>query len=82
MFIPCSNVEKTNLGAELKGCLDYNRKPQSQAFGFICIFALSTLYEPRHVIANNVVCATSKGSDQPAHKRSLIRAVASRLNIL
>ena len=30
----------------------------------------------------NVVCATSKASDQPAHTRSLIRAFASRLNIL
>ena len=39
-------------------------------------------YEPRHDICNNVVCATSKGSDQPAHTRSLIRAFASRLNIL
>ena len=29
-----------------------------------------------------VVCATSKASDQPAHMRSLIRAFASRLNIL
>ena len=37
-----------------------------------------------HEISNNVVCATSKGSDQPAHVRSLIRAFASpsRLNIL
>ena len=39
-------------------------------------------YEPRHDISNNVVCATSKGSDQPAHTRSLIRAFASRLSIL
>ena len=38
--------------------------------------------EPRHEISNNVVCATSKGSDQPAHTRSLIRAFASHLNIL
>ena len=38
--------------------------------------------EPRHEISNNVVCATSKGSDQPAHMRSLIRAFASALNIL
>ena len=35
-----------------------------------------------HEISNNVVCATSKGSDQPAHTRSLIRAFASRRNIL
>ena len=41
-----------------------------------------TLYEPQHEISNNVVCATSKVSDQPAHTRSLIRAFASRLNIL
>ena len=38
--------------------------------------------EPRHEISNNVVCATSKASDQPAHTRSLIRAFASCLNIL
>ena len=38
--------------------------------------------EARHEISNNVVCATSKGSDQPAHTRSLIRAFASCLNIL
>ena len=40
------------------------------------------LYEPVHEISNNVVCATSKGSDQPAHTRSLIRAFTSRLSIL
>ena len=39
-------------------------------------------YEQRHEISNNVVCATNKASDQPAHMRSLIRAIASRLNIL
>ena len=39
-------------------------------------------FEPVHEISNNVACATSKASDQPAHKRSLIRAFASRLNIL
>ena len=37
---------------------------------------------PRHLLSNNVVCATSKGSDQTARMRSLIRAFASRLNIL
>ena len=30
----------------------------------------------------NVVCATSKASDQPAHMRSLMRAFASHLSIL
>ena len=38
--------------------------------------------EPVHEISNNVVCAISKASDQPAHTRSLIRAFASRLSIL
>ena len=38
--------------------------------------------EPQHEISNNVVCATSKASDRPAHTHSLIRAFASRLNIL
>ena len=35
-----------------------------------------------HESHNNVVCATSKASDQPVHMHSLIRAFASRLNIL
>ena len=38
--------------------------------------------EPEHEISNNVVCATSKASDQPEHTRSLIRAFASHLSIL
>ena len=41
-----------------------------------------SLYEPVYDISNNVLCATSKASDQPAHTRSLIRAFASRLSIL
>ena len=43
-------------------------------------FSLKT--EPVHEISNNLVCATSKVSDQPAHTRSLIRAFACRLSIL
>ena len=39
------------------------------------------VYEPWHEVSNNVVCATSKASAQPAQKLSLIRAFASRLNI-
>ena len=39
-------------------------------------------FEPCHEISKNVVCATSKGSNQPAHRRSLIRAFATRVNIL
>ena len=39
-------------------------------------------FEPVHEISNNLVCATSKASDQPAHTGSLIRAFASHLSIL
>ena len=35
-----------------------------------------------NMISNSVECATSKGSDQPAHTRRPIRALAGRLSIL
>ena len=38
------------------------------------------IIEPQREISNNVVCVTSKGSDQPAHMRSLIKAFTSHLN--
>ena len=40
------------------------------------------LFEPVYEISYNVVCVTSKGSDQPAHTCSLIRAFACCLNFL
>ena len=43
---------------------------------------LAFISETRHEISNNVLSATSKASDQLARTRSLIRAFASRLNIL
>ena len=46
------------------------------------IIFLSKSNEPVHEIFNNVVCATSKASDQPAHRGILIRAFASPLSIL
>ena len=47
-------------------------------------YALShaSINEPGHEISNNVVCATSKNSGQPALTRSLIRAFACHINIL
>ena len=47
-----------------------------------CGISRSYSFERRHEISKNVVCATSKASDQPAHKCILIRAFASHLNIL
>ena len=41
----------------------------------------NTLSRNMRCPTNNVVCAISKGSSQPAHKRSLVRAFACRLNI-
>ena len=43
---------------------------------------IGELLEPVHENLNNVVCASSKGSDQPAHMRSPIRAFASHLSVL
>ena len=51
-------------------------------YEFINCFHQDNLYEPVHEISNNLVCATSKASDQPAHTRSLIRAFASNLSVL
>ena len=48
----------------------------------VCLYKISGIHVFRNEISNNVVCATSKGSDQPAHMRCLIRATASHLNIL
>ena len=47
-----------------------------------CNEAACIYYELRHEISNNVVCVTSKTSNQPAHMPSLIRVFASRMNIL
>ena len=54
----------------------------SDAF-LVALYGLTMVlntYEPQHVVSNNVVFATSKGSDQPM--RSLIRAFPSLLSIL
>ena len=40
------------------------------------------IIKPVHEISNNLVLATGKASDQPAHMRSLIRAFACPFSIL
>ena len=47
-----------------------------------CSLLFLNWFEPWHEISNNLVCATSKGSDQPVHMRSLIRAFTCSSNIL
>ena len=44
--------------------------------------ALAKIFESRHETSNNVVCATNKGSGQPAYTRSLTSAFSKRLNNL
>ena len=55
---------------------------RNQFFMALLTCCHKTKIEPVHEISNNVTCATSKVSDQPAHMRSLIRAFAGRLGIL
>ena len=55
-----------------------NFPTQMMLFGAYSFYII----EPVREISNNLVCATSKASDQPAHTRSLIRTFASRLSIL
>ena len=75
-------------GEYLVGASDYNMvcfvdvQMEQKAFLYANVLFGRETNEPRHEISNNVVCATSKGSDQPAHTRSLIRAFAWCLNIL
>ena len=57
-------------------------KRQLQYGNFTFVSYIFKTFEPVHEISNNVVCATSKAPDQPAHTRSLIRAFASLLSIL
>ena len=54
----------------------------SMSVNFVMITFSVDIFELQHEISNNVVCVTSKASDQPAHRDSLIRAFASRLHIL
>ena len=62
---------------------DDKRWSLEQIFFFLThTLMIDLIIEPVHEISNNVVCTTSKTSDQPAHTRSLIRAFASRLSIL
>ena len=59
-------------------CLPMSHEKDAKLIWVYCM----SIYVPRHEISNNVVYATSKGSYQPAHTRSLIRAFASCLNIV
>ena len=86
-------LDKFQLDIELNRTIMIRPKVQKsllsliQTITLLCImhtwcYCVFLKVEPVQEISNNVVCATSKASDQPAHTRSLIRAFASRLSIL
>ena len=81
------NLKRNGIGFDLDMFVMFNVGPTGVHLTYFRMFylvwvSLIFLIEPRHEIFNNMVCATSNGSDHPAHTRSLIRAVASRLTIL
>ena len=79
---PCPAEQGKNISKKL--ILKTTKKYEKLHHASICqpVEVNVTYCESRHEISNNVVCATSKATDQPAHTRSLIRAFASPLNIL
>ena len=52
--------------------------PFTQMMDSFSCSPLNSTFRPWHEIYNNLVCATSKASDQHAHTHSLIRTFASR----
>ena len=71
-------VIKVSEGAKIRNQYNQVKRYSATEMVWKCL----CLNEPLHEISNNVVCATSRASYQPAHTRSLIRAFASRLNLL
>ena len=65
-----------------RGCLQFVIVVFPDHTHLLFLTKVFEIIERRHEISNNVVCATSKGSDQPAQTSSLIRAFASHFNIL
>ena len=74
-------VIRVSKGAKIRN--RYNQVKRYSATQMVCkCLWIISLNEPLHEISNNVVCATSRASDQLARTLSLIRDIASRLNIL
>ena len=85
VLLPSTHIKRATVGPPAKH--HFNGEPIAARECFFCwlwsSFIYTCTYGPWHEISNNnVVCATSKGSDQTAHTRRLIRALASRLSTL
>ena len=73
---PQTRAKRSSLSQQVTNWKQLDSRVECISKGCVPVFV------PQHEISNNVVCETNKGSDQPAHLRSLIRAFASRFNIL
>ena len=81
---------KFGLQVLLESCYIFFMKEVTGSLSDICNFVLiysrNAFFAPinglKYEIANNVLCASTKGLDQPAHMRSLIRAFVSRLEAI
>ena len=78
--MPISNVIASSVEIVMSYNSDNCCSPSSYSHLFLAISI--HIIELRHEVSNNELCVTSRGSDQPAHMCSLIRAFASRLTIL
>ena len=82
--------QKFGLQVLLESCYIFFMKEVTGSLSDKCNFVLiysrnaffAPINGPKYEISNNVVCASTKGLDQSAHLRSLIRAFASRLKTI
>ena len=87
MLVSCSFGRKVCVSLHQKGCgsaaTPFCVNLPAFLFKSVDIKLISrSVFEPQHEIYNNVLCATNKGSDEPALTRSLIRAFAGRLHTI
>ena len=81
---------KFGLQVLLESCYILFMKEVTGSFSDKCNFVLiysrnvffAPINRPKYEIFNNVVCASTKGLDQPAHMHSLIKAFASCLKTI
>ena len=86
----CFMSLKFGLQVLLESCYIFFMKEVTGSLWDKCYFVLiysrnaffAPINGPQYEISNNVVCASTKGLDQPAHMSSLIRAFASRLKTI
>ena len=85
MYARLRGIDSSQIDSVVQNLIDtlmLRKHAEKQAGVYRYAYVAKFRNELRHEISNNVVCAISKSSNQPAHTQSLIRAFASRLNIL